>query len=72
MKYFIKFIKKILGIKSPSKELMNVSYKYVETDTKCDLCDNRSKCEEYLLECINLSDTRRHFIPMRGFICPKN
>lgn len=72
MKYFIKIIKKILGIRSPSKELMNIPYEYVEKDTKCDLCDNRSKCEEYLLECTFLSDTRRHFIPMMGFICPKN
>lgn len=72
MKYFIKFIKKILGIKRPSKELMNIPYEYVEKDTKCDSCDDRSKCEEYLIECTSLSDTRRHFIPMSGFVCPKN
>lgn len=68
----IKFLKKIFKIHSPSKEWMNIPYEYVEKDTKCDLCDNRSECEEYLLDCTHSSDTRRHVINGIGHICPKD
>ena len=71
----IKFIKKILGIKSPSKfeDLISTAVtNYVEKDTKCDLCDNRNECEDYLLDCTHSSDTRRHVINGIGHICPKD
>lgn len=55
-----------------SEEWMNIPYEYVEKDTKCDLCDNRSECEEYLLDCTHSSDTRRHVINGIGHICPKD
>jgi hypothetical protein len=61
------FIKKILGIKSPSKELRG---EYHEKDTKCDICDRRSECEPYLLRSTHSYDTREHVIPGLGYICP--
>ena len=73
MNYFVKFIKKILGIKSHSKfeDFISPIYpNYIETDTKCDLCDNRSKCEDYLIDCTHLADTRRHVINGIDHICP--
>ena len=51
-----KFLKRIFGIHSPSKEW--VCMLYVEKDTKCDLCDNRSECEDYLIDCTYSEDTR--------------
>ena len=69
------FLKKILGIKSPSKlnDLISPVYpNYVEKDTKCDLCSNRSECEEYLIDCTHSADTRRHVINGIGHICPKD
>lgn len=74
MDYFVKFIKKILGIKSPSKfeDFVSPTYpNYIEKDTKCDLCDNRSECEDYLIDCTHSEDTRRHVINGIGHICPK-
>ena len=63
MGYFVKFIKKILGIKSPSKfEDLNSPY-IVEKDTKC---------EDYLIDCTHSEDTRRHVINGIGHICPKD
>ena len=68
----IKVIKKILGIKSPSKfEDLNSLY-IVEKDTKCDLCDNRGECEDYLIDCTHSEDTRRHVVNGIGHICPKD
>ena len=67
--YFIKFIKKILGIKSHSKF---EDFIYVEKDTICDLCNKRDKCEEYLIDCTVTADTRRHVINGIGHICPKD
>ena len=67
------FLKKILGIKSPSKlnDLISPVYpNYVEKDTKCDLCNNRSECEEYLIDCTYSADTRRHVINGIGHFCP--
>ena len=67
----IKVIKKILGIKSPSKfEDLNSPY-IVEKDTECDLCDNRDECEDYLIDCTCYEDTRRHVINGMGHVCPK-
>ena len=65
MRYFVKFIKKILGINNPSKfeDLISPEYtNYVERDTRCDLCDNKGECEEYLIDCTRYEDTRRHGI----------
>ena len=68
----IKFIKKILGIKNPSKiEALNSPY-IVEKDTKCDLCNNKGECEDYLIDCTRSEDTRRHVINGIGHICPKD
>ena len=68
----IKVIKKILGIKSPSKfEDLNSPY-IVEKDTKCDLCNNKGECEDYLIDCTHSEDTRRHVINGIGYICPKD
>ena len=61
------FIKKIFGIKSPSKELRG---EYHEKDTKCDICDRRSECEPYLLRSTYSYDTREHVIPGLGYNCP--
>lgn len=75
MGYFVKFIKKILGIKRPSKidDLISPTYPiFIEKDTKCDLCDNRSECEDYLIDCTHSEDTRRHVINGIGHICPKD
>ena len=69
------FLKKILGIKSPSKFEYRISPaypNYIEEDTKCDLCDSRSECEEYLIDCTHSADTRRHVINGIGHFCPKN
>lgn len=74
MDYFVKFIKKILGIKSPNKfkDLVSPTYpNYVEKDTKCDLCDDRSECEDYLIDCTHSFDTRRHLINSIDYVCPK-
>ena len=65
-----KFLKKIFDIHSPSKEL--VCMPYAEKDTKCDLCDNRSECENYLIDRTHSEDTRRHVINGIGYICPKD
>ena len=43
----------------------------VERDTRCDLCDNRGECEDYLIDCTRYEDTRRHVINGMGHICPK-
>ena len=75
MGYFVKFIKKILGIKRPSKidDLISPTYPiFIEKDTKCDLCDNRSECEDYLIDCTHSEDTRRHVINGIGHICPRD
>ena len=67
------FLKKILGIKSPSKlnDLISPAYpNYVEKDTKCDLCDNRSECKEYLIDCTHSADTRRNVLNGIGHFCP--
>ena len=72
--YFVKFIKKILGINNPSKfeDLISTEYiNYVERDTRCDLCDNKGECEDYLIDCTRYEDTRRHVINGMGHICPK-
>ena len=61
-----KFLKKIFKIHSPSKEWTRIHYE--EKDTKCDLCIHKDQCD--LLEYTSIADTRRHFIPMRGFDCP--
>ena len=67
----IKVIKKILGIKNSSKyEDLNSPY-IVEKDTKCDLCNNKGECEDYLIDCTSSEDTRRHVINGIGHICPK-
>lgn len=66
MKNFIKIIKKILKIHSPSH------FEYHEKDTKCDLCEFKSKCEPYLFDCTMLCDTRKHVTNSIGHICPKN
>ena len=52
---------------------LNDAYKrgYVERDTRCDLCDNKSECEDYLIDCTRYEDTRRHVINGMGHICPK-
>lgn len=60
------FLRKLFKVHSPSKECINISYE--EKDTKCDLCDHKDQCD--LLECTTIRDTRKHFIPMRGFNCP--
>ena len=74
MSYFVKFIKKIFGIHNPSKfeDLISPEYiNYVERDTRCDLCDNRGECEDYLVDCTRYEDTRRHVINGMGHVCPK-
>ena len=68
------FFKKILGINNPSKfeDLISPEYiNYVERDTRCDLCDNKGECEDYLIDCTRYEDTRRHVINGMGHICPK-
>lgn len=67
--YFIKFIKKILGIKSHSKF---EDFIYVEKDTICDLCNKMDKYKKYLIDCTVMADTRRHVINSIGHICPKD
>ena len=68
----IKVIKKILEFKSPSKfEDLNSPY-IVEKDTKCDLCNNKGECKDYLIDCTRSEDTRRHVINGIGHICPKD
>lgn len=69
IEYFIKFIKKILGIKSHSKF---EDFIYVEKDTICDLCNKRDKYKKYLIDCTVMADTRRHVINSIGHICPKD
>lgn len=66
---FIKTLKKLLGIHSPSpnKEFAHVMYKYHEEDTKCDLCPYNNECD--LIEITTLRDTRRHFINNIGSVC---
>ena len=66
---FIKTLKKLLGIHSPSpnKEFAHVMYKYHEEDTKCDLCPYNKECD--LIEVTILRDTRRHFISGIDNIC---
>ena len=66
----IKFIKKILGINSPSKEGTKIYDEYKEKDTMCDLCKYECKQDCYLIEITTRDDTRRHFINGIGFVCP--
>ena len=66
------FLKKIFGIRNPSKERTKIPVEYHERGTRCDLCDNRGKCEDYLIDCTRYEDTRRHAINGIGYICPKD
>ena len=69
----LKIFKKIFKIHSPSKEWVNIRKEYLEYDTKCDLCDRKSECEEYLIDCTCSADTRRHVINgICGHFCPKD
>ena len=71
MTFIAKILKKIFTIHDPSKEWTKVPHvEYKEEDTKCDLCEFKSKCEPYLLNCTTLSDTRTHFFNGLGHICP--
>ena len=65
------FFKKIFGIHNPSEERTKIPVEYHERDTRCDLCDNRGECEDYLIDCTRYEDTRRHVINGMGHICPK-
>ena len=65
------FFKKIFGIHNPSKERTKIPVEYHERDTRCDLCDNKGECEDYLIDCTRYEDTRRHVINGMGHICPK-
>lgn len=56
------FFKKIFKIHNLSKERTKIPVEYHEKDTRCDLCDNRSGCEDYLVDCTHYEDTRRHVI----------
>lgn len=60
------FLRKLFKVHSPSKEWRNIPYE--EKDTRCDMCSRKDECD--LLECTSVNDTRKHFIPMRGFNCP--
>ena len=62
MTFIAKILKKIFTIHDPSKEWTKVPrVEYQEEDTKCDLCEFKSKCEPYLLDCTTLSDTKTIF-----------
>ena len=71
MTFIAKILKKIFTMHDPSKEWTKVHrVEYQEEDTKCDLCEFKSNCEPYLLNCKTLGDTRTHFINNPRHICP--